>query len=221
MCCCCKLQNLLKVFFKDAVWVVFFSLYDLSIFFTVGQAPFDACSIQLKKIRIGNVLKSADVETLFSRRNSENSSHTHTHTCAYPHTPVHTNACLCTPMHSFPHPHTPMHTSVHLHALAHTHTPAHTHTHQHSPAHTHAHPHAHPTHPCTPHTYPLMPADALNLTNHIKLHVNGKMAERQKEDRKKKEQESAEAISGLKIASTDQNQIKSNQIFILFLFQRR
>ena len=50
-----------------------------------------------------------------------------------------------------------------------------------------------------------MPADALNLINHMKLHVNGKMAERQKEreierekDRKKKDQESAEAISGLK-----------------------
>ena len=36
----------------------------------------------------------------------------------------------------------------------------------------------------------------------MKLHVNGKMAERQKDrkrDRKKKEQESAETISGLKI----------------------
>ena len=32
---------------------------------------------QMKKIRIGNVLKSADVGTLFSRRNSENTSHTH------------------------------------------------------------------------------------------------------------------------------------------------
>ena len=38
-----------------------------------------------------------------------------------------------------------------------------------------------------------------------------------KEDRKKKEQESAEAISGLKIASTDQNQIKSNFYFIFVL----
>ena len=42
-----------------------------------------------------------------------------------------------------------------------------------------------------------MPPNALNLINHMKLHVNGKMAERER-DRKKKEQESAEAISGLK-----------------------
>ena len=39
------------------------------------------------KIRIGYVLKSADVGTLFSRRNSENSSHTHAHTHAHPRTP--------------------------------------------------------------------------------------------------------------------------------------
>ena len=47
-----------------------------------------------------------------------------------------------------------------------------------------------------------MPADALNLINHMKLHVNRKMAEDDDDDdddRKKKEQESAEAISGLKI----------------------
>ena len=37
------------------------------------------------------------------------------------------------------------------------------------------------THPHTPHTYPLMPADTLNLINRMKLHVNGKMAEREKE----------------------------------------
>ena len=42
-----------------------------------------------------------------------------------------------------------------------------------------------------------MPPNALNLINHMKLHVNGKMAERER-DRKKKEQESAETISGLK-----------------------
>ena len=72
--------------------------------------------IFMEKIRIGYVLKSADVGTLFSRRNSENSSHTHAITCK---------------------------------------------------------------HPRTPHTYPLMPADALNLINHIELHVNGKTAERQ------------------------------------------
>merc|ERR1712218_565002 len=95
-----------------------------------------------KKIRIGNVLKSADVGTLFSRRNSENTSHPH----AYPCTPVHTRAYPCTPSHTCTQPRTPMHTL---------------------PAHSH-----------TPHTYPLMSADALNLINHMKLHVNGKMAER-------------------------------------------
>ena len=57
-----------------------------------------------------------------------------------------------------------------------------------TPAYTHAH-------PPTPLTYPLMPADALNLIKNMILHVNGKMAE----ERKKKEQESAEAISGLKM----------------------
>ena len=44
-----------------------------------------------------------------------------------------------------------------------------------------------------------MPADALNLINHMKLHVNGKMAEDDDDDDRRKEQESAEAISGLKI----------------------
>ena len=44
-----------------------------------------------------------------------------------------------------------------------------------------------------------MPPNALNLINHMKLHVNGKMAERER-DRKKKEQESAEAIRRLKIS---------------------
>ena len=46
-----------------------------------------------------------------------------------------------------------------------------------------------------------IPTDALNLINHMKLHVNGKMADREKDrerDRKKREQESAEAMSGLK-----------------------
>ena len=42
------------------------------------------------KIRIGYVLKSADVGTLFSRRNSENSSHTLVHTRTHPRTPTHT-----------------------------------------------------------------------------------------------------------------------------------
>ena len=58
--------------------------------------------------------------------------------------------------------------------------------------------------PYTPHTYPLMPTetDALNLINHMKLHINGKKGEERKiEDRKRKEQESAEGISRLKIGT--------------------
>ena len=44
----------------------------------------------IEKIRIGYVLKSADVWTLFSRRNSENSSHTHAHTPTHtPQIPTH------------------------------------------------------------------------------------------------------------------------------------
>ena len=57
----------------------------------------------------------------------------------------------------------------------------------------------------------------------MKLHVNGKMAEREKErkrdreiDRKKKEQESAEAISGLKIYVPF---LKEIQILVHFLGQ--
>ena len=107
------------------------------------------------KIRIGYVLKSADVGTLFFGRNSENSSHTHAHIHAYPHTPVHTHAHQRTPMHTSAIPPTPADT------LAHPHTPIYTNAQSH-----------------TPHTYPLMPADNLNLINHIKLHVNGKIAER-------------------------------------------
>ena len=44
-----------------------------------------------QKIRIGYVLKSADVGTLFSRRNSENSSNTTAHTRLHPPTPAHTH----------------------------------------------------------------------------------------------------------------------------------
>ena len=97
--------------------------------------PQKTCLLK-EKIRIGYVLKSADVGTLFSGRNSENSSHTYAHTSPHIATPAHT--LLRTPTHTYP--------------------PAHTHTHLH-----------------TPHTYPLIPADALNLTNHMKLHVNGNM----------------------------------------------
>ena len=97
----------------------------------------------VKKIRIGYVLKSADVGTLFSGRNSENSSHTcmrtpvqiyahpRTHplnTHAHPHTPKHTCDHLCTPAHTHAHPGIPAHTR------AHPGTPTHTRTH---PTHTH------------------------------------------------------------------------------------
>ena len=64
-----------------------------------------------KKIRIGYVLKSADVGTLFSSWYSENSSHAHTR--RHPHT--FTNTCahpptLCTPAHTHAHPCIPAHT---------------------------------------------------------------------------------------------------------------
>ena len=75
-----------------------------------------------KKIRIGYVLKSAYVGTLFSRRNSENSSHTLAHTHAYPCTPAHTRALPPTPEHTCAYPPTPMHTRAPLYTLAHTHT---------------------------------------------------------------------------------------------------
>ena len=81
----------------------------VSYSFMTHGAPIWVVSWTEKKIHIGYVL---NLGTLFSRRNSENSSHTLAHTCAHPH---------------------------------------------------------------TPHTYPLMPADALNLINHMKLHVNGKI----------------------------------------------
>ena len=61
-----------------------------------------------KKIRIGYVLKSADVRTQVCSRYSENSSHTYpcrahphipTHNRAHPHTPAHTHTHPCTPPH--------------------------------------------------------------------------------------------------------------------------
>ena len=95
-----------------------------------------------KKIRIGYVLKSADVGTLFSRRNSENSSHTHVYTHAYPRTHQ------CTPAHTCVLPHIPTHTRPHPRTRAHSRIPAHTHAHLCTPAHTRAHPHT-PTDTCT------------------------------------------------------------------------
>ena len=99
--------------------------------------PVRVC-LKYKKIHIGYVLKSQDVRTQVSGRNSENSSHTHVHTRAYPHTPMHTST----------------NPSVHPHAIVHTCTllciHGHTRTHSDIPAHTHQHLHI-------LHTYLLMP----------------------------------------------------------------
>ena len=112
----------------------------------------------VKKIRIGYVLKSADVGTLFSGRNSENSSHTCMRTpvqiYAHPRTIVHTP-------HTRAHPHTPTeHPCTPAHNRAHLRTLVHTRAHPGTPVHTHTHLH-------TSHTYPLMPTDALNLINQM------------------------------------------------------
>ena len=136
-----------------------------------------------KKIRIGYILKSAEVRTLVSRRYSENSSRTNlckmtstrihlnilTYTCALPHTPKYTHAYQSTPLHTF----------------AHQHPPAHTHTNPHIPVHTpHRTTHAH------------------NLINHMILYINKpntKTGEEEEEDRKRKEQESLKHFSRLKM----------------------
>ena len=68
----------------------------------------------IKKIRIGYVLKSADVGTLFSSRHSENSSQAHTR--RHPHTFTHTCTHLWTPTHTAhpcAYPHTLLHTRAH------------------------------------------------------------------------------------------------------------
>ena len=133
-----------------------------------------------RKIRIGYILKSADVETLFSRRYSENSSHTHTH--RHPSTSTHTRAHHCTLKHTHAHQCKPTHTGAHppspAHNCAHRHPHTHTGAHPRTSAQAYAHPRtprhtrAHLRTVDTPH----IPADALNLINHLKLHVNGKMA---------------------------------------------
>ena len=95
----------------------------------------------LVKIRIGYVLKSADVGTLFSSRYFENSSHAHTR--KHPHTFTHTCAHQCTLVQTYAHPptlRTPAHTRTHPCIPPHTHIPAHTlvHTcaHPRTPSHT-------------------------------------------------------------------------------------
>ena len=66
---------------------------------------------------------------------------------------------MCTPMHIHTHTRTPTHPPR---------TPMHTRTLRHKLVHT-----------------PHIPTDALNLINHMKLNVNGKMAEERKKERKK------------------------------------
>ena len=123
-----------------------------------------------KKIRIGYVLKSADVGTLFSRRNSENSSHTHAYPRTHQHTPVHTRTHLRTPAHTNKYPRIPVHTRTHPG------TPMHTRAYPRTPMHNRAHTCAHPRTPAPTHAHtPNIPTDALNLINHMKLHVNGKI----------------------------------------------
>ena len=81
---------------------------------------------------------------------------------------------------------TPMHIHTHLripvHTCAHRHTPAYTRVHQRTPAHT-VHTRVPYAHPPTPTHIPHIPADALNLINHMKLHVNRKKAEDRKIER--------------------------------------
>ena len=142
------------------------------------------CYVQREtKIRIGYVLKSADVGTLFSGRNSENSSHTYMRTpvqiYAHPRTITHTCAHLHTFAYSLPHPQPPTeHPCIPAHTRAHLCTPANTRTHLRTPpGHTCAHPHT-PAH--IPHI-PTDAADTLNLINQMNKNVNRKMAERKRD----------------------------------------
>ena len=83
--------------------------------------PVRVC-LKYKKIHIGYVLKSQDVRTQVSGRNSENSSHTHVHTRAYPHTPMYTSTnpsvqsythtLLRIPAHFHVYMDTPVHTQI-------------------------------------------------------------------------------------------------------------
>ena len=147
------------------------------------------------KIRIGYVLKSADVRTQVSSRYSENSSHTYPCTSAHPHaqpcTSAHTRTHPCTPAHICAHPCIPAQSCVPQFTFEQTHTR---------------------THPCTPEKTSHIPAAAhgLNLINSYQIRVNRKMGEDRKIERKierkidrkiekgRKEQESAEAIRIIK-----------------------
>ena len=118
----------------------------------------ESCSIKwfeerMSKICIGYVLKSADVGTQFSRRNSEFSLKIHP---THMHTPMHT--CAPPSAHSLPHPCTPAHPPP-----KHPRTPTHTHEHPPTAAHTWPHPHspAHtPAHLGTTTLTPHIPTDA-------------------------------------------------------------
>ena len=110
---------------------------------------------QIRKIRIGYILKSADVlslslQKIFWKFIQHTDSQTLVHFRRLPPTPIHTCA-YCT------HPHTPMYVYVHPHPptymyvnCTHMCTPAHTRTHPRTPTHTRTHLHI-------PYTYPLMP----------------------------------------------------------------
>ena len=76
-----------------------------------------------QKIRIGYVLKSADVGTLFSSRYSENSSHAHTR--RHPLIFTHTCAHQCTLVHNYAYPPT---LCTHTHTLLHTRSSSRTHS---------------------------------------------------------------------------------------------
>ena len=110
-----------------------------------------------EKIRIGYVLKSAEVRTLVSRRYSENSSHTQSHLPEQTH---------------YTSIHTPKDTNTHLLTKAYPGIlgPS---THPDTPGHTSEQPRTPPhscTHPQTPLRTPYIPAHALNVINYEIIH---------------------------------------------------
>ena len=115
----CRYGDRIGGFILDSFWIHLEFILDsswINSWLKYMQCQyFPKIQLLLKKIRIGYVLKSADVGTLFSGRNSENSSHTHVHTHAHPTTHDNTR----------PHPRWP--------ACAHPHTTLYTRTHSHTP----------------------------------------------------------------------------------------
>ena len=118
-------------------------------------------------------------------------------------TPVHTHALSLTPMHIQAHIHTCTHPRIPMHPWTQPHTPTHACTQPRPPAYTRTHPctpvHTR-THSCTLAHTPHIHTHALNLIDHMKLYVNRPNTKKQEREREieKKEQGSAEAISGLK-----------------------